>query len=71
MGIYSYFFLTYVYFFMGNFMLVLCHPQSALGQRADVDKAALSAREMWLACESLRNALRCVPKTYFYISLFP
>lgn len=32
--------------------------KSALGQRADVDKAALSAREMWLACESLRNALR-------------
>lgn len=32
--------------------------QSALAQRADVDKAALSARELWLACESLRNALR-------------
>ncbi|XP_045107863.1 MICOS complex subunit MIC60-like isoform X2 [Portunus trituberculatus] len=32
--------------------------QSALAMRADVDKAALSARELWLACESLRNALR-------------
>ncbi|KAG0712639.1 MICOS complex subunit MIC60 [Chionoecetes opilio] len=32
--------------------------KSALGQRADVDKAAFSARELWLSCESLRNALR-------------
>lgn len=32
--------------------------KGALSQRANVDKAALSARELWLACESLRNALR-------------
>ncbi|XP_063604055.1 MICOS complex subunit MIC60-like isoform X1 [Penaeus indicus] len=32
--------------------------KNALTARADVDKAAYSARELWLACESLRSALR-------------
>ncbi|XP_042856036.1 MICOS complex subunit MIC60-like isoform X2 [Penaeus japonicus] len=32
--------------------------KSAMTARADVDKAAYSARELWLACESLRSALR-------------
>ncbi|XP_068222602.1 MICOS complex subunit MIC60 isoform X2 [Palaemon carinicauda] len=32
--------------------------KSAMTARADVDKAAYAARELWLACESLRSALR-------------
>ncbi|KAK3883104.1 hypothetical protein Pcinc_012558 [Petrolisthes cinctipes] len=32
--------------------------KKGLVERADVDKAAYAARELWLACESLRNALR-------------
>ncbi|XP_066960296.1 MICOS complex subunit MIC60 isoform X2 [Macrobrachium rosenbergii] len=32
--------------------------KNAMTARADVDKAAYAARELWLACESLRSALR-------------
>ncbi|XP_045615808.1 MICOS complex subunit Mic60 isoform X2 [Procambarus clarkii] len=32
--------------------------KNALSARADVDKAAYAARELWLACEALRSALR-------------
>ncbi|XP_042211943.1 MICOS complex subunit MIC60-like isoform X2 [Homarus americanus] len=32
--------------------------KNALSARADVDKAAYAARELWLACVSLRSALR-------------
>ena len=46
-------------FINGLFVMCVC-PQNALAKRTDVGKAALSARELWLACESLRNALRCV-----------
>lgn len=32
--------------------------KNALRERADADRAAYAARELWLACESLRSALR-------------
>ncbi|ROT67763.1 hypothetical protein C7M84_014156 [Penaeus vannamei] len=40
--------------------------KNALTARADVDKAAYSARELWLACESLRSALRFTNFKYLF-----